>query len=182
MTGSKDVSATQAAAAAVRGGADPAMQSQFDTILAACTFENVSTGQTLVRTPGQPFTYGDDAELDALWNLCASIRAPTSATSCSTDPPRVRSTRPSPTVAVVAGCRWPARLVHPGTNRASRRTRTRRTTATTPPWTRLWDQCAGGDGQACTALVFQAPVGSAYAEFGRSCGNRPDDPNCPASG
>lgn len=36
----------------------------------------------------------------------------------------------------------------------------------------LWDACEGGDGEACDDLYFQSPGGSAYEEFGDTCGGR----------
>ena len=37
---------------------------------------------------------------------------------------------------------------------------------------RLWDRCEGGDWQACDDLFWDAPIGSAYEDFGDTCGNR----------
>jgi hypothetical protein len=34
----------------------------------------------------------------------------------------------------------------------------------------LWDQCGAGDGDACDELFFSSPVGSAYEDFGDTCG------------
>ncbi len=34
----------------------------------------------------------------------------------------------------------------------------------------LWDACGGGDGDACDELFFSSPVGSAYEDFGDTCG------------
>ncbi|MCL3860599.1 hypothetical protein [Actinotalea sp. K2] len=36
----------------------------------------------------------------------------------------------------------------------------------------LWDACAAGDGQACDDLYFDSPWGSQYEEFGDTCGGR----------
>lgn len=36
----------------------------------------------------------------------------------------------------------------------------------------LWDQCAAGDGAACDDLYLESPFGSAYEEFGDTCGHR----------
>jgi len=36
----------------------------------------------------------------------------------------------------------------------------------------LWDACEGGDMAACDELYFESPFGSAYEEFGNTCGNR----------
>lgn len=42
----------------------------------------------------------------------------------------------------------------------------------------LWDECADGSGGACDQLWSNAPLGSAYEEFGVSCGDRPNILNC----
>lgn len=39
----------------------------------------------------------------------------------------------------------------------------------------LWDQCAGGNPQACDELYRDAPIGSRYETYGRSCGDRLPD-------
>ncbi len=177
----KDVVGAQAAQDVVRGGADPATQSQFDSILAACTFENVSPGQTLVRTPGQPFTYGDDAELDRLWDLCASMGTDV----CDQLFNRAAEGSEYEAFANSCGGRGVQVACAPGssgTNPGPSANSNPSNYGDDASLDALWDQCAGGDGQACTALAFQAPAGSAYADFGKSCGNRPDDPSCPASG
>ncbi len=36
----------------------------------------------------------------------------------------------------------------------------------------LWDECASGDGQACSDLYFDSPVGSVYEYYGASCGGQ----------
>ena len=38
----------------------------------------------------------------------------------------------------------------------------------------LWDACAAGDGVACDDLYAEAPFGSAYEEFGSTCGGTTD--------
>lgn len=41
----------------------------------------------------------------------------------------------------------------------------------------LWDQCESGNPQACDELYRDAPIGSRYETFGRTCGDRlPDSP------
>jgi hypothetical protein len=37
---------------------------------------------------------------------------------------------------------------------------------------RLWQECADGDFASCDELYLEAPYGSAYEDFGDSCGNR----------
>lgn len=38
----------------------------------------------------------------------------------------------------------------------------------------IWDHCAQGDGRMCFYLYQVAPAGSAYEQFGGTCGNRVD--------
>lgn len=42
----------------------------------------------------------------------------------------------------------------------------------------LWKQCADGSGVACDRLFNDSPVGSAYEEFGLTCGDRPQILHC----
>jgi hypothetical protein len=44
----------------------------------------------------------------------------------------------------------------------------------------LWDQCAGGFGQACDELFDRAPMGSDYENFGATCGRRTREQQCVA--
>ncbi len=47
----------------------------------------------------------------------------------------------------------------------------------------LWDDCAGGSGDACDSLFFDSPIGSMYEAFGNTCGNRPElDYDCSTLG
>jgi hypothetical protein len=39
----------------------------------------------------------------------------------------------------------------------------------------LWDACDGGDLGACDDLWFSSPAGSAYEEFGATCGDRVEE-------
>lgn len=39
----------------------------------------------------------------------------------------------------------------------------------------LWDACENGNNQACDDLYLDAPLGSAYLEFARTCGGRLPD-------
>lgn len=41
-----------------------------------------------------------------------------------------------------------------------------------------WTECAEGSGYACDRLFAEAPVGSAYEEFGLTCGDRPELIQC----
>ncbi len=44
----------------------------------------------------------------------------------------------------------------------------------------LWEQCEAGFGQACDDLFTRSPLGSAYEEFGLTCGGREDVFDCRA--
>ncbi|MEM7338551.1 MAG: hypothetical protein AAF467_07890 [Actinomycetota bacterium] len=44
---------------------------------------------------------------------------------------------------------------------------------TSPALDLLWDACEAGNGVACDQLFAQAPLGSAYEQFGLTCGDRP---------
>jgi len=46
--------------------------------------------------------------------------------------------------------------------------------ATDPYLDGLWDACAVGDWAACDSLYVEAPIGSAYEEFGATCGGITD--------
>ena len=168
-----------ALSAVVHGSADATTQATFDQVLGACSFENVSTNRTLVRTPGQPFTYGDDAELDRLWDACAS----TGTDVC--DELYNRSAQGSEYEAFADSCGGRGEQVAcaPGAfgTQPSASGTDPQNYGDDPALDRFWDQCAGGDPQGCLALVFQAPPGSAYATFGESCGGRPDDTACAAA-
>jgi len=39
----------------------------------------------------------------------------------------------------------------------------------------LWDQCTDGNAQACDELYRDAPIGSRYESYGRTCGDRLPD-------
>lgn len=42
----------------------------------------------------------------------------------------------------------------------------------------LWDDCAAGNGEACDNLFLDSPSGSRYEEFGDSCGDRGVEDSC----
>lgn len=47
-----------------------------------------------------------------------------------------------------------------------------------PELDRLWDRCKEGEGSACDELFNKSPLGSAYEEFGLSCGQRQEVLDC----
>lgn len=161
--------------------ADPASASAdraaFDGVLSACSFTQ-TTGSSIARVEGQPFTYGDDAELDALWDRCSAE----GTAVCDELYNRSPQNSEYEAFADTCGGRGPSRVAcAPDALSGSAPpagVRDPQNYGDSPELDALWDQCAGGDGQACIALEFQAPAGSAYAAFGASCGNRPDDQSC----
>jgi hypothetical protein len=160
------------------GEADEPSQAVFDDVLAACAFEAATPEDSLVRRPGEPFTYGEDADLDRLWDACAD----TGTDVC--DELFNRSPEGSEYEAfakscggrgVQIACAPGAAGSTPGQSSSGNPVRY----GDDPELDRLWDQCAAGDPQACLTLEFQAPAGSEYANFGATCGGQPN--GCPGS-
>ena len=151
-------------------------------VLGACSFANTA-GSTLTRVDGQPFTYGDDPDLDHLWDQCSAEGTAVCDDLYNRSPERSEYEA----FADTCGGRGPVRVsCAPDANGGStpsggQNPRDPQHYGDSTALDQLWDQCAGGDGQACAALAFQAPAGSDYATFGANCGDRPDDPAC-ASG
>jgi hypothetical protein len=157
----------------VQGEADGPSQSMFDRVLGACAFETATPADSLVRRPGEPFTYGDDAELDRLWDECAA----TGTDVC--DELFNRSPEASEYEAFATSCggRGAQVACAPGalgTTPGPAATGNPQRYGDDPTLDQLWDQCGAGDDQACLTLEFQAPLGSEYATFAASCGGRPD--------
>jgi hypothetical protein len=114
--------------------------------------------------PDEPETYGDDADLDRLWDRCSSgdwdacddlyIQAPFDS--------RYEDFGNTCGDRIGAGhgsCSWE---MHEDPD----------TYGDDVDLDRLWDRCSSGDGDACDDLYFQAPYGSRYEDFGSTCGDR----------
>jgi hypothetical protein len=156
----------------VRGAADATAQTEFDEVLGACAFEAATPADSLARRPGEPFTYGDDAELDRLWDECAA----SGTDVCDDLFNRAPEGSEYEAFANSCGGRGVQVACAPGASAPPGGSSTGDPTdyGDDPALDQLWDQCAAGDDQACLTLEFQAPAGSAYAAFAASCGNRPD--------
>jgi hypothetical protein len=127
-----------------------------------------TTEDTGGGTGDEPFTYGDDPELDALWDACEDgdpdacddlwAEAPVDSEyeefgySCGGVVPEGETQVCS---EALGG----------GSGEAD-------TYGDDPTLDALWDACEDGDGQACDDLFFDSPVGSEYEEFGKTCGGR----------
>lgn len=112
-------------------------------------------------------TYGDDADLDLLWDDCAAG----DGTAC--DNLYWTSPLDSGYEAFGASCgdrfdQTTAGSCEEGIGGTSGGT----DYGDDPELDALWDECANGDGAACDQLYFQSPFDSAYEAFGDTCGNR----------
>ena len=115
-------------------------------------------------------SYGEDPELDALWDGCAGG----DLASCDTlyfdsaigsDYEAFGSTCGETTTDTFGNCAG-------GTEPASSENY-----GDDPELDALWDGCAGGDLAACDELWFNSPIGSAYEAFAESCGGLSTEEN-----
>jgi hypothetical protein len=117
------------------------------------------------------FTYGDDAELDALWDACESG----DAASCD----ELYSSAPSGSDYEEFGATCGGQT--DGTEFCDTAEEALPEDSTTtgaqnygddPALDALWDACEAGSGTACDDLYWESESGSAYEDFGITCGNR----------
>ncbi|WP_024287898.1 hypothetical protein [Cellulomonas sp. KRMCY2] len=110
-------------------------------------------------------TFGDDAELDALWTACAGGDGQACDDLYWNSPGGSEyesfGDTCGGTTDGIASC-VPTTVT--GAN----------TYGDDPALDALWDACAAGDGQACDDLYSQAPVGSEYESFGDTCAGTKD--------
>ncbi|MEM8706494.1 MAG: hypothetical protein AAGE98_08555 [Actinomycetota bacterium] len=111
-------------------------------------------------------TYGDDAELDALWDACAG------GDFGSCDALWLQSPFSSGYEAFGNTCGERTDDQFGGCATALGGAADIDTYGDDPTFDALWDQCAGGDLGACDELWFTSPVGSGYEAFGNTCGER----------
>ncbi|RMI08817.1 DUF4190 domain-containing protein [Cellulomonas triticagri] len=137
------------------------------------------------------FTYGDNAELDALWDACAAG----DATACDTlyESAPVDSeyeefgatcggTTDGSAYCADGGSGLPEDLEDLfGDDTAGTEEGAADTGASSggygsdPALDALYDACAAGDGTACDDLYWASPEGSSYEDFGLTCGGRVTD-------
>jgi hypothetical protein len=114
--------------------------------------------------PALPERYGDDAELDRLWDACKAGDWQ-ACDSLYFDAPfdsryeAFGATCGDRTPADGGACEWEM-YVEPETY------------GDDASLDRLWDGCKAGDWDACDSLYFEAPYRSRYETFGSTCGDR----------
>lgn len=163
---------------------DDTDQATLDEILTDCSLQPEAAAEAAKPAEGEPFTYGDDAELDALWDKCSSEGTAVCDELFNRSPEGSEyeafadtcGGRGTPQVACA-----PDALANTDQPPSSDSADPPMNHGDSAEFDQLWDKCAANDAQACLALAFQAPEGSEYAEFGKSCGNRPDDERCKQS-
>lgn len=106
-------------------------------------------------------TYGTDADLDALYDLCAG------GANYACDDLWRKSPVNSEYETFAAECAGRGRVS--GTTWC---TENYGAYGTHPDMDALYDLCAGGDNSACDDLYFASPGGSEYEEFAETCGGR----------
>ncbi len=112
--------------------------------------------------------YGDDPELDALWDRCQ-----TDDDSC--DELYWQTFGMYELFAETCGGRAAFRPNAGGSCADRMAAAGRESLGDDPYLDSLWAGCDGGDGFACDALASSAPVGSDYELFGATCGARHGD-------
>ncbi|WP_282944283.1 DUF4190 domain-containing protein [Cellulomonas endometrii] len=117
------------------------------------------------------FTYGDDEALDALWDACESG----DAAACD----ELYSSAPSGSDyeefgATCGGLTDGTEFCDTAEEAVPEEETTSgaQTYGDDPALDALWDACEAGSGTACDDLYWQSESGSAYEEFGTTCGNR----------
>jgi hypothetical protein len=118
---------------------------------------------------GEPMRYGDDPELDALWDACeggdldACDRLYWSSPIGSEYEEFGASCGDLDGSAPVDGC---------GTEGGFDGEGTADDYGDDPELDALWDACEDGDWDACDDLYWSTPIDSRYEEFGATCGDR----------
>lgn len=120
---------------------------------------------------GDADTYGDDAELDALWDACEA------GDNQACDDLYFGSPFGSEyeEFGDTCGGRDTSGAYCNSSSRSDDRPQAYGDDATLDA---LWDACEAGSGSACDDLYWDSPIGSEYESFGRSCGNRDEVGSC----
>ena len=110
--------------------------------------------------------YGEDAELDLLWDACAAGDGQACDDLYNDAPIGSEYEQFGDTCGGTSdGTAWCATDAEPSDAA---------TYGDDPALDALWDACAAGDGQACDDLYNEAPIGSEYEEFGNTCAGTKD--------
>ncbi|MFC7403554.1 hypothetical protein [Georgenia alba] len=115
--------------------------------------------------PGEPQAYGDDPELDALWDACEGG----DGQACD----ELFSVAPVDSEYEEFGWTCGGRVSGgSGGSCAVEMGDAPNTYGDDAALDDLWDACEGGDGQACDDLFYESPYDSEYEDFGWTCGER----------
>ena len=124
---------------------------------------------------GEPNGYGDDPELDALWDACEAGDGGACDDLYWESPYGSEYEEFGETCGNRAGASLPcAGEDGTGTDTGtdSGAAGEPHTYGDDPQLDVLWDACEAGDGGACDDLYWESPYGSEYEEFGETCGGR----------
>ena len=115
------------------------------------------------------FTYGDNPQLDALWDACEAGDGAACDTLYMSAPSGSEYEEFGDTCGgQAAGGDFCAEdAVEPDTGSTDAQGY-----GSDPALDALWDACAGGSGTACDDLYWGSPGGSEYEDFGGTCGGR----------
>lgn len=120
----------------------------------------------LVLEDSEPYTYGDDAELDSLWDACEVGDFEACDALFMQAPLDSEYEQFGGTCAGIADGFGSCADTISGTGGF--------TYGDDPDLDALWDGCAAGDFDACDELYLQAPEDSDYEQFGRTCSGLTD--------
>lgn len=126
------------------------------------------------------WTYGDDAELDALWDSCASGDLAACDSLWSSAPSGSEYEEFGSTCggttdgSTFCDSALPDEGTDPGAEEGtdSSSTTGAQTYGDDAELDALWDACQAGSGTACDDLYWASDLGTEYESFGSTCGNR----------
>jgi hypothetical protein len=129
-------------------------------------------------TDGEPFTYGDDPDLDALWDACedgdmASCDELFFASPIDSEYELFGNTCGDLFTEDEAPVFCEDAITDDGDEPF--------TYGDDPDLDALWDACEGGNGTACDQLFWDSPIDSEYETFGNTCGGLFDEDEVPLS-
>lgn len=126
-----------------------------------------------------PFTYGDDPELDALWDACAGG----SAEACDDLWGQAPVDSEYEEFGFSCGGVVPEGEVEICSEvlGSSSDTGESFTFGDDAALDALWQACSAGDGQACDDLYWDSPIDSEYEAFGNTCGYRFPEADAPGT-
>ena len=132
------------------------MQSPFGSEYETFALDNGGSGGGFFDSGSDADSYGDDPELDALWDACEGG----DAVACDD------LFWQSPVGSEYESFAQENRSFGSGAD----------SYGDDPELDALWDACEAGDDAACSDLYWQSPLGSEYESFGSSCAGRGCEP------